>query len=93
MPHARVAAVPLQDRAAYSLAEISGLTGLSISGLYLFINRGQLHSVRIGGRRLIRREDLDAFLCSRAPTSQGSPRTPAQREVKSKAKAEAGGAQ
>ena len=44
MPHARVAHVPISDRAAFSLAEVSGLTGLSISGLYLLINRGKLRS-------------------------------------------------
>ena len=62
MPHARVTGVPIQDRVAYSLAEVAALTGLSISGLYLLINRGQLQSVRVGGRQLVRRDDLDAFL-------------------------------
>jgi len=62
MPHARVADVPITDRAAFSLAEVSGLTGLSISGLYLLINRGELRSVRVGGRRLVRREALEELL-------------------------------
>ena len=50
MPHARVTDVPIQDRVAYSLAEVAALIGLSISGLYLSINRGQLQSVRVGGQ-------------------------------------------
>jgi excisionase family DNA binding protein len=62
MPHARIAEVPLSDRAAFSLGELSGLTGLSISGLYLLINRGELRSIRIGGRRLVTRAALDEFL-------------------------------
>ena len=64
MPHARVTDVPIQDRVAYSLAEVAALTGLSISGLYLLINRGQLQSVRVGGRRLVRREALEELLNS-----------------------------
>jgi excisionase family DNA binding protein len=64
MPHARVAHVPISDRAAFSLAEVAGLTGLSISGLYLLINRGELRSVRVGGRRLVRREALEGLLNS-----------------------------
>jgi len=39
MPHARVANVPIEDRAAYSLGEVAGLIGMSISGLYLLIGR------------------------------------------------------
>jgi excisionase family DNA binding protein len=62
MPHARIANVAIEDRVAYSLSEVAGLTGLSISGLYLLIGRGQLRSIRIGGRRLITREALDDFL-------------------------------
>jgi excisionase family DNA binding protein len=62
MPHARVAAIPFEHRAAYSLAEVAGLTGLSISGLYLLIHRGILRSARVGGRRLIPREALEELL-------------------------------
>jgi excisionase family DNA binding protein len=64
MPHARVVHIPLSDRAAFSLAEVSGLTGLSISGLYLLINRGKLRSARVGGRRLIPREALQELLAT-----------------------------
>jgi excisionase family DNA binding protein len=64
MPHAHIADVSIGDRVAYSLAEVAGLTGLSISGLYLLIRRGQLRSVRIGGRRLVSHQALDDFLSS-----------------------------
>jgi excisionase family DNA binding protein len=62
MPHARVTDVPIEHRAAYSLSEVAGLTGLSISGLYLLINRGKLRSARVGGRRLVPREALAELL-------------------------------
>ncbi len=62
MPHARVADVPIDHRAAFSVAEVAGLTGLSISGLYLLIGRGQLRSIRVGGRRLVTRQALNEFL-------------------------------
>ena len=62
MPHARVANVPIEDRAAYSLGEVAGLIGMSISGLYLLIGRGELQSVRVGGRRLVTRQALNDFL-------------------------------
>ena len=47
MPHARVPDVPIENRAAYSLAEVASLRGLSVSGLYMLINRGQLRSARV----------------------------------------------
>jgi excisionase family DNA binding protein len=62
VPHAYVAQVPFSDRAAFSLAEVSGLTGLSVSGLYKLINGGQLRSTRIGGRRLVPREALEELI-------------------------------
>ena len=62
MPHARVPDVPIEHREAYSLGEVAGLTGLSVSGLYLLMNRGKLRSVRVGGRRLIPRQALAELL-------------------------------
>jgi excisionase family DNA binding protein len=67
MPHARVADVSIEHRAAYSLSEVAGLTGLSISGLYVLIGRGQLRSIRVGGRRLVPREALEELLTNRKP--------------------------
>ncbi len=62
MPHARIANVPIEDRAAYSLGEVAGLIGMSVSGLYLLIGRGELQSIRVGGRRLVTRQALNEFL-------------------------------
>ena len=52
MPHARIVNVPIEDRAAHPLGEVAGLIGMSVSGLYLLIGRGELQSIRVGGRRL-----------------------------------------
>lgn len=38
---------------AYSVANFSKVYGLSRSTLYEMMSKGQLHSVRVGGRRLI----------------------------------------
>jgi hypothetical protein len=52
MPHCRVPEVPLADRLAFSLAEVSGPTGLSVSYLYELIKRGVFHTKRVEGRRI-----------------------------------------
>ena len=44
MPHAVQPLVPLGQRAAYSLAEIAALTGLSMSGLYQLVRTGRLNN-------------------------------------------------
>lgn len=62
MPHARIVNVPIEDRAAYSLGEVAGLIGMSVSGLYLLIGRGELQSIRVGGRRLVTHQALNEFL-------------------------------
>jgi excisionase family DNA binding protein len=62
MVHAHVPDVPLEERRAYSLAEVAGLTGFAVSTLYKFLTAGRLKSRKIGGRRVILSEDLDTFL-------------------------------
>ena len=52
MPHARKIDVPLADRLAFSMAEVSGLTGFSISYLYGLIKRGAFRTERVEGRRI-----------------------------------------
>jgi excisionase family DNA binding protein len=77
MPHARISHVPIEDRAAYSLGEVAGLVGMSVSGLYLLIGRGELQSVRVGGRRLVTRQALNDFLRlsgNRPPPTDGARR-------------------
>lgn len=52
MPHSRKVGVPLADRLAFSMAEVSGLTGFSISYLYELIDRGVFRTKRVEGRRI-----------------------------------------
>jgi hypothetical protein len=52
MPHARKISVRLADRLAFSLAEVSGLTGFSLSYLYELIRRGLFRTERVEGRRI-----------------------------------------
>jgi hypothetical protein len=52
MPHARKIDVPLADRLAFSVAEVSGLTGFSVSHLYDLIKRGAFRTKLIEGRRI-----------------------------------------
>ena len=52
IPHTRKIDVPLANRLAFSLAEVSGLTGFSISYLYELIKRGVFRTERVEGRRI-----------------------------------------
>jgi excisionase family DNA binding protein len=67
----KIRALAISDCAAFSLAEVSGLTGLSISWLYLLTNRGELRFTRIGGRRLVPREALEELLDTCASKTGG----------------------
>jgi excisionase family DNA binding protein len=50
------------QRLAYSVDEAAGLLGLSRRSIYELLRDGQLGSVKIGSRRLIRHTDLELFL-------------------------------
>ena len=62
MPHARKVDVPLDDRRAYSFAEVAGLTGFAISTLYKLMHAGRLQTIKIAGKRLVTSQSLDEFL-------------------------------
>jgi excisionase family DNA binding protein len=53
---------PLADRLAYSVEEAAGLTGLSRDLLYDQMRAGTLAYLKVGRRRIITRQHLDAFL-------------------------------
>jgi excisionase family DNA binding protein len=55
---------PLQDRAAYSIAEFCGTHGIGRSTVYELINNGRLTARKLGKRTLIMRSDAEAFLSS-----------------------------
>jgi len=46
---------------AFTIPDAGAYSGLSRSRLYRLIQSGDLPSLRVGGRRMIRRDALDAF--------------------------------
>ena len=50
------------DKLAYCIPEAVSASGLGRSKLYEFIREKRLQTVKIGGRTLILRTDLEAFL-------------------------------
>ncbi|SRR5258708_4089196 len=70
MPHARSVEVPLEARLAYSFSEVAGLTGTAISTLHKWDRAGRIKTVKIGGRRLMTREELNRLLGA----TEGEPR-------------------
>jgi excisionase family DNA binding protein len=62
MAHVSIPEIPLADRKTFTLGEAAGLTGLCVSTLYNLMGRGRLQTNKVGGRRLVTREALDALL-------------------------------
>jgi excisionase family DNA binding protein len=56
----------LTDRLAYSVEEAARVTGLSRNLLYDEMRAGRLAYLKVGRRRIITRQHLDAFLTRRA---------------------------
>lgn len=50
------------DRMAFGLDDAADAIGVSRRSLYGYMTNGRLKTVKIGGRRLILRKDLEAFL-------------------------------
>jgi excisionase family DNA binding protein len=55
----------LHDRLAYSPLETARMLGIGRTLLYELIDRGEIKSLRIGARRLIRRSAIERFLAER----------------------------
>jgi len=51
----------LVDKIALRIPEAAYVAGLSRSTLYALMGEGKLRSVKVGGRRLILRTDLEAY--------------------------------
>jgi excisionase family DNA binding protein len=62
MAHVSIPEIPLAERKTFSLGEAAGLTGLCVSTLYNLMGNGWLQTIKVGGRRLVTREALDALL-------------------------------
>ncbi len=56
----------LTERLAYSVDEAAQITGLSRDLLYEQMRTGRLGYVKVGRRRIITRQHLDAFLARTA---------------------------
>jgi excisionase family DNA binding protein len=54
------------ERLAYSVDEVAQITGLSRDLLYDQMRSGRLGSIKVGRRRIITRQHLDAFLARAA---------------------------
>ena len=50
------------DRLAYSVAEAAQLISVSQRTLYNYIAGGTLKAIKVGGRRLVRRSDLERLI-------------------------------
>lgn len=62
--HSNAYNVRPHDKFALRVKEAANLSGLSRSTLYKLLSARKLRDVKIGGRRLILREDLKALLRS-----------------------------
>lgn len=58
------------NKLAYQMKEAASASGICKAKLYQEIKAGRLKSAKVCGRRLILRDDLEAFL--RAPQSQAA---------------------
>jgi excisionase family DNA binding protein len=62
--------IPTPERIALRIRDASAVSGLSRSTLYELLKGGKLRAVKIGGRRLILRESLEALLLGSANDSR-----------------------
>ena len=61
------------NKLAYRIDEAGEVSGLGRSSIYELIGDGRLSSVKVGGRRLILHEDLEALLKSSKMTPVARP--------------------
>lgn len=54
---------------SYSVREAAAIIGISKSKLYTMLGTGEIQCVRLGGRTLIRRTDIDKLLESNVVAS------------------------
>lgn len=51
-----------QQRLAYGVNEAAAVLGVTPRSIYTYMNDGLIKSFKLGGRRLIRRTDLEQFI-------------------------------
>jgi excisionase family DNA binding protein len=64
MSHCAIPEIPLSERRTFSMGEVAALLGMSVATLYAERARGRLRTIRLAGRRLITRDDLDAYVAA-----------------------------
>ena len=69
---------PASQRLAWSLAEISELTNLSLPFLRAEVRGGRLEVRKFGRRVLVRDQDLEKYLAQGSPGNKGSQSESAQ---------------
>ena len=62
----------ITEKSALSVTEAHCYLGIARAQLYRLMGSGELPSLHIGRRRLVLREDLDAFLRARRAEGQGA---------------------
>jgi hypothetical protein len=62
MAHCHVPVIPLSERLGYDTGETAALIGVSVSYIYVLIERGDLQTVKIAGRRIVPRWAIEALL-------------------------------
>jgi excisionase family DNA binding protein len=62
--------VPESPTVLYTVPEAAAILHIGASTLWLFLSRGDIGSIKIGRRRLIRQADLDAYVASLAGGAQ-----------------------
>lgn len=71
----------MQERMTYRVNEVLAMTGLSRSTLYRLVAQGELPLVKVCGRTLIARDDLEAMVqrMRRVPVLASAARRPSGR--------------
>jgi excisionase family DNA binding protein len=64
MSHCSVPTIALRERETLTMGEAAALLGVSVSTLYAERDRGRLATIRLAGRRLITRPQLDAYIAA-----------------------------
>jgi excisionase family DNA binding protein len=64
MSHCAIPEIPLSERRTFTMGEVAALLGMSVATLYAERARGRLRTIRLAGRRLITRDDLDAYVAA-----------------------------
>jgi excisionase family DNA binding protein len=52
---------PHLEKLAYRVDEAAQVTGLSKATLYRLVERGELHTIKVGARTLIRRAEIEGY--------------------------------